>query len=208
MKSILFATIATVLVAGCAVSNSPATAWGKEGVSMLDYRTDGGQCAVLAATATPETNAAHTAGGLNNTVDARMPEQVGGGGSPPPATAGGAPTPPAASGTAFPTGGGGMYRDSADPDTVSRAATQQQTREMAMQRARVEALKYCLSDRGYTEFTLTPEQRAHLETLAQGSDERRAYLAKARHGSADAQDTASSHKQPVAKKQPAAQNGN
>ena len=33
-------------------------------------------------------------------------------------------------------------------------------------------------ERGYTEFALTPEQRAHLATLPQGSDERREYLYK------------------------------
>jgi len=61
---------------------------------------------------------------------------------------------------------------------VQRAATQQRTRDMAIQRARVMALKTCLVDRGYQEFQLTAEQRQHLATLPQGSDERRDYLYK------------------------------
>jgi hypothetical protein len=206
MKSILFAAIAMVLVAGCTVTNGPTTAWGKEGVSMLDYRTDGGQCAVLAATATPESNQANTAGGINGQNGAAR-ESNGGDAA---AAAGGGPnaTAPGASGSAFPTGGGGMYRDNTNPDVVSRAATQQQTREMAVQRARVDALKYCLSDRGYTEFTLTPEQRAHLETLPQGSDERREYLYKLGTDPQVLKTQPVPHKQPVAKKQPAPQNSN
>jgi hypothetical protein len=55
---------------------------------------------------------------------------------------------------------------------------QQRTQEMAAQRARSEALKSCLTGRGYTEFSLTAEQRAELEKLPQGSDARRDYLYK------------------------------
>lgn len=56
--------------------------------------------------------------------------------------------------------GGRIYRDSAPPDVVNRAATQQQTQQMASQRMRSEALKSCYTERGYHEFKLTPEQRA------------------------------------------------
>jgi hypothetical protein len=49
---------------------------------------------------------------------------------------------------------------------------------MAEQRARNEALKSCLTNRGYTEFQLTAAQRAELAKLPQGSEERRAYLYK------------------------------
>jgi hypothetical protein len=141
---------------------------------MLDYRTDGGQCAVLAATANTETNGAHTAGGLSGTNTSRLP---------PPAERSGGPVvsqgpTPAPSGAAFPTGPGGAYRDNTAPDVVSRAATQQTAQELAAQKAKTEQLKFCLVDRGYTEFSLTPEQRAHLATLPQGSDARREFLYK------------------------------
>jgi hypothetical protein len=66
----------------------------------------------------------------------------------------------------------------ADPDLVQRATVQQRTSDLSNQKARTETLKKCLADRGYTEFSLTSEQRAHLATLPEGSDERRAYLYK------------------------------
>lgn len=136
---------------------------------MLDYRTDGGQCAVYAATATPETIDNNVAGGIdgqNAGVPAlKQPNAPTGQGS------SSAPT-----GSAFPTGGGGAYRENASPDFVSRAANQQQAREIAVQKARTQALKNCLVERGYTEFNLTAEQKAKLATLPQGSDERRIYL--------------------------------
>ena len=74
--------------------------------------------------------------------------------------------------------GGGTYRDSASADFVNRAAMQQRTQEMSEQRARNDALKSCLVNRGYTEFELTAEQRAQLAKLPMGSDERREYLYK------------------------------
>lgn len=136
---------------------------------MLDYRTDGGQCAVYAATATPETINNNVAGGIdgqNGTVPVLKdpPHNSDPNGS-------SAPT-----ATPFPTGGGGAYRENASPDFVSRAANQQQAREIAVQKARTQALKNCLAERGYTEFNLSAEQKAKLATLPQGSDERRAYL--------------------------------
>ena len=169
MKSILLATCAALTVYACTSTAAPQTAWGKEGVSMLDYRTDGGQCAVYAATATPETINNNVAGGIdgqNSSVPVlkEAPHNTDPNGS-------SAPT-----ATAFPTGGGGAYRENASPDFVSRAANQQQAREIAVQKARTQALKNCLVERGYTEFNLTPEQKAKLATLPQGSDERRKFL--------------------------------
>jgi hypothetical protein len=61
---------------------------------------------------------------------------------------------------------------------VSRAAQQQRTQEMAVQRARQNSLRSCLMNRGYSEIKLTPEQREHLATLPEGSDARREYLHK------------------------------
>ncbi len=66
MKSISLVVCTAALVAGCSVNGStPVTAWGKKDVSMLDYRTDAGQCAVLATTRQTETDAAKQAGGIN-----------------------------------------------------------------------------------------------------------------------------------------------
>jgi len=168
MKSILSAVFAALTVCGCA-SSSQATAWGKEGVSMLDYRLDGGQCAVIAATAPTESNGDHAAGGLSGKNETTRLPQAGGGES---------TSSSGASGSAFPTGGSGMYRDNTNIDTVARAANQSQAAEVANNKARTARLKNCLTERGYTEFTLTPEQRAKLATLPEGSTERREYLYK------------------------------
>jgi hypothetical protein len=175
MKSVLFATCVALVVCACVTNTNQQTFWGKEGVSMLDYRTDGGQCAVLAATANTETSGVHTAGGISGTSTARLPPQGERSGGPTVSQGGSTPPP---SGSAFPTGAGGAYRDNTAPDVVTRAATQQTAQELAAQKAKTERLKSCLVDRGYTEFSLTPEQRAHLATLPQGSDARREYLYK------------------------------
>ncbi|HEV8442872.1 MAG TPA: hypothetical protein VGQ27_05305 [Steroidobacteraceae bacterium] len=172
MKSIFFTAIAACAICGCATQPAaPPTSWGKEGISMLDYRTDGGQCAVLAATQSSKENGANTAGGING-QNSSAPAQTQGN-----AAVSAGPSVGASSGGAFPTGGG-TYRDMANPDLVQRAATQQRTSDLANQKARTEGLKKCLTDRGYTEFTLSAEQRAHLATLPEGSDARREYLYK------------------------------
>jgi hypothetical protein len=176
MKTLLLVAVAGVSFTGCTMNSSnPVTAWGKQGVSMLDYRTDGGQCAVLAATATPESNAAKTAGGIYG-QNGSAPTDAGRGSAG--AGAGQAGGAGATSGTVSTNGGSGAYRDSASADFVQRAAMQQRTQEMALQRARSDALRMCLVERGYTEFQLTSEQRAQLAKLPQGSDERREYLYK------------------------------
>ena len=171
MKSILLAMFATLTLSACA-SSGPATAWGKEGVTMMDYRTDGGQCAVYAATATPETIENNQAGGISGSNEtARLPPTNPGKIDP------GSSQPTAPTGDAFPTGGS-VYRDGNNADYASRAATQQQLREVAVAKARTQALKNCLVERGYTEFNLTSEQKARLATLPEGSTERREYLYK------------------------------
>jgi hypothetical protein len=167
MKSYILLALGAPILVACAASG-PATTWGKENVSMSDYRLEGALCAAVAAGKAVDPNAANTAGGINgkNSTGQALPQQAGGQGS-------GLP-----SGTAFPTGGGGAYRDSASADMVSRAAQQQRNQEMAEQRARTELLRSCLVNHGYTEIRLTAEQRAHLATLPEGSDERREYLHK------------------------------
>jgi hypothetical protein len=171
MKSMTFVVLAAAL-AGCSVNSSaPVTAWGKKNVSLLDYRTDAGQCAVLAATHQTGENGANTAGGINGQNS----------GAPQSAPASGSATASAGGGSGGSTAqsiSGGTYRENASADFVNRAAMQQRTQEMAEQRARSDALKACLTNRGYTEFEHTAAQRAELAKLPQGSDERRNYLYK------------------------------
>lgn len=173
MKSIATVICAVAVLAGCTVNGtSPATAWGKKDVSMLEYRTDAGQCAVLAVTTQTDANGAKTAGGINGQNAGAPTQSASGSAAAGSAGAGGTGS------TGTPTLGGSTYRDSGSADFATRAAMQQRTAEMTEQRLRNEALKSCLASRGYTEFSLTAEQRAHLATLPQGSEERRDYLFK------------------------------
>jgi hypothetical protein len=47
---------------------------------------------------------------------------------------------------------------------------------MALRRAQAETYRSCLLERGYSEFALTAEQRAHLGSLKAGSNEYHEYL--------------------------------
>lgn len=161
-----FAVAVAVALAGCSVNSNKATSWGKENVSLLDYQTDTLLCATLAQQAGTD-NAANSAGGINGkNGGGRIP---GGDGNGAGASAG--------SGNAGSIGGG-TYEDHASPDFVARAANQQRAREMQLKQARMETVRSCLVERGYTEFELTPEQRAELAQLKPGSEARLAYLYK------------------------------
>ena len=176
MKAISLVVCAGAVLAGCSVNGStPVTAWGKKDVSMLDYRMDGGQCAVLAATHSNGDNAANSAGGVNgqNSVIPAGPGASGAAPSTSPST-----NTSSNSGSGSGTATAGTYRDMASSDYVNRAAMQQRTQELAEQRARSDKLKSCLAGRGYTEFSLTAEQRAALAKLPEGSDARREFLYK------------------------------
>jgi hypothetical protein len=167
-----WSTLCVAVIAGCSINGSaPLTSWGKKDVSMLDYRTDAGQCALIAATFETGENGARTAGGINGQNSAVPAQGVSGSSSAPGSIHGGGS---ATRGT--PILGDSKYRDSAPADLVNRAAIQQRSQEMSAQHSRVEALKSCLLNRGYTEFRLSAEQRRELDQLPEGSEERRAYL--------------------------------
>jgi hypothetical protein len=159
------------LVSGCATTG-PTTAWGKANVSKRDYGTDIGMCTGLAAQAASG-NGANSAGGLSGQNSTAPTKSAEGGAS---AGAGPANSTANSAGAAMPTGGGGMYRDSAPQDVVNRAANQQQAQAMAAKRAKADTFKSCITERGYSEFTLTAEQQAHLQTLKPGSNEYHEYL--------------------------------
>lgn len=164
---------AATVLAGCAAA--PQTAWGKPNVSKVDYGTDIGMCTGLAAMQGAG-NQSKTAGGVDGAQTSTRPPEASGG--PPPADVpGGANTAssPGAIGANLPTGSG-MYQNNTSPDVVQRAANQEQARVMAAKRARADAFKSCITQRGYTEFTLTPAQRQKLATLKPGSNEYHEYL--------------------------------
>jgi hypothetical protein len=170
MKPISLAVLSAAMFTGCTLNGGvPMTAWGKKGVSMVDYRTDAGQCVVLAVTITPDANAAKSAGGING-ANAGIPDSPG--------VSGSATAVAASRGGGLPLISGSIYRDSAPADFVNRAAMQQRTQEMTVQRVRNDALKSCLAGRGYSEFALNAAQRAALGKLPPRSDARRNYLFK------------------------------
>jgi hypothetical protein len=163
---ILFAGFVLTL-SGCA-STAPQMVWGKPGVSKVDYATDVGSCTGLAVTQSSG-NGANTAGGVDGKVIA---DNKAASPTAPPTSISGEQT----SHVSAPLPAGGAYSGMASGDYASRAATQQRAQEMAAQRARSEALKSCLVGRGYREFALTAEQRAHLATLTRGTHEYLEYL--------------------------------
>ena len=145
-------------LSGCAAT-APQMAWGKPGVSKVDYGTDIGMCTGQASMQNVD-DGNNTAGGIKGRNNS-----PGGGGS----------------GQASPDSSipaGGSYSGMVSSDYARRAATEQQTQEMNAKRARAEALSGCLIGRGYQQFALTPEQAAHLATLQKGSNEYLQYLYK------------------------------
>jgi hypothetical protein len=154
MTKLLLAAGIALALGGCATT-STQMAWGKPGVTKQDYGTDVGMCTGLASKQSTG-DGQNTAGGVNG--------KNGASGS------------AGAADAAIPAGG--SYSGMASSDYAQRAATQQRTREMAEQRARSDALKNCLVERGYREFPLTAEQVAHLATLQKGSNEYLEYLYK------------------------------
>jgi hypothetical protein len=170
MKSTALIAGASLTLAGCVLNGgTPITAWGKKDVSMVDYRTDAGQCTVIAVTTRSNDNAAKTAGGIYGS-NSGIPDSPGASGS--------ATAVAASAGGGLPLISGSLYRDSAPADFVNRAAMQQRTQELSTQVARYHALKSCLYNRGYREFALSAAQRAELERLPPGSEARRNYLYK------------------------------
>jgi hypothetical protein len=163
------------VLASCTVNGrQPVTAWGKTGVSMLDYRTDAGQCALIAVTYEQDIRDANTAGGVSGQNSSAPPQTPTGS----TVASGSMPGMGGTVATSSAITGSANNRDSGAVDVANRAAMQQSSREMAQQRARNDALKSCLVNRGYTEFELTAEQRAALAKLPQGSEQRREYLYK------------------------------
>jgi hypothetical protein len=156
MKSILFAAGAALALCACATTtSSPPTSWGKAGVSKQDYGNDVGMCTGIASQV-GSGSGVNTAGGVSGRNSG----------------AGGSGAAPGSSGTVA----GGTYQGMASSDYAQRAATQQRSQEMAAKRAQTDAYKSCLAERGYKEFTLSAEQRAHLATLKAGSNEYHEYL--------------------------------
>jgi hypothetical protein len=170
MKSFLLGMFLIVGASACTINGSgPVTGWGKPGVSKVDYGTDVGMCTGLAALQNSG-NGANTAGGING-QNGTAPSSAG------------SETAKASQGAAAPGMAGaptsiegGAYRGMASQDMVQRAATQESAQQMAARRQAEAALKGCLVQRGYQEYRLTPEQRAHIATLEVGSNEYHEYL--------------------------------
>lgn len=174
MKSVLLVACATVTLCACTTPGQQ-TSWGKAGVSKVDYGTDVGTCTGTASLL-GSGNGMNTAGGISGSNNMPPPHEPGRGTqaqgpnmTPPPASQ-------AATSSSLPASGN--YSGTVSQDYAQRAATQQRSQEMLAKRARSDALRSCLTGRGYKEFTLSAEQRAHLATLKTGSEEYHEYLYK------------------------------
>jgi hypothetical protein len=172
MKPLLSKFTATALLAcfcgGCA-TQGPPLAWGKPGVSRTEYGNDVGMCsslAVMEKTGT-EINKAGGIQGKNNAPEMGTDGSSGQPQPPPGATDQAVPAPMPASGS---------FSGMASADFAQRAAAAQTAQEMQAKRAKAEALRSCLTVRGYRQFALSPEQRAHLAALPKGSEEHLEYL--------------------------------
>jgi hypothetical protein len=169
MKAILLVAGMGLTLAGCSV-NSHHTAWGKPGVSRVDYGTDIGMCTGLAAMQSTG-NGSNTAGGVNGRNSTAQTD-----------TARGSTSAGSAAATGSAAGGGsnvpasGMYSGMVSQDYATRAATQQRAQEMQAKKLQAETFQHCLAERGYQEFTLTDDQRAKLATFKVGSNEYHEYL--------------------------------
>jgi hypothetical protein len=152
-------SLAALCLAACATSGSQeaVTSWGKAGVPLVDYWNDAAQCALAGATA--DANAPTAATDLSRSGADRA-------------------NPTGAANTSMrPANQPSGLEGSVDLNsTVMAARHNEALRAREEQRAREAAVNACLSGRGYQQFRLTAEQAAHLETLAEGSRERRAYL--------------------------------
>ena len=168
MKSTLFLAGVAIAMAGCAAGGQ-TTAWGKPGVSRIEFGTDIGSCTGLASQADPGSGV-NTAGGVSG-ANATAPMSSPGRSTSP-------DLPPSQVSTAKPVAvpASGTYSGTVSADYAQRAATQQRLQEMNARRLRAEAFKGCLAGKGYREFTLTAEQRARLAALEQGSNEHLEFL--------------------------------
>jgi hypothetical protein len=163
MKSILFAAGIILALTGCATTPQH-TAWSKPGVTKVDYGTDTGMCTGIAAI--------KASGGEGSPDGKAATQSRAAGGVASASTGSSAGT--ANAGGSMPTGG--TYSGMASSDYAQRAAAQQRSAEMTQRRIQTDAYKSCLTERGYQEFTLTPEQNAKLATFKAGSNEYHEYL--------------------------------
>lgn len=130
--------------------------WGKPGVSMTDYRLDAGVCAAKAISVdVADTSAARQLVKASRALDNAYSTAW-------------MYNPPAAGGIWF---GSPWQEVRRIQDTFAVDESLDEIR--ALQLA---ALRSCLTQRGYRQFALTPEQRQRLKRLALGSEKRRAYL--------------------------------
>lgn len=160
MKARLWLITAGAAAIGACATQGPVTGWGKANVSKVEFGTDLGTCAGIASKQGAD-NGANKAGGISGQNRGGLESSKAG--------------VPVTSPVIM---GNGPYRDSAPPDLVNRAATQQRAQEMEGQRLRIEAYKGCMVEKGYQEFAMTPEQRKQVGSLAVGSNEYYEYLHK------------------------------
>jgi hypothetical protein len=163
MDMIMRITTALIALAlGACATPASMTSWGKPGVSMADYRLDSAQCIIEGSGGGPTKGSAASAD--QKSTDSNQTSDTSGSRGGTNGPAGVAP------------GGAIVYSGSANPEDANQAAIQQRSQELSAKRAQKMVMEQCLASRGYRQFSLTPEQAAHLAKLPEGSAERRTYL--------------------------------
>ncbi|KQM97629.1 hypothetical protein [Sphingomonas sp. Leaf25] len=160
--------LATLCLSGSALAaDPPRGSWGRAGVSLDQYRTDAVECGRAGlSTDVSQMKAVKTLITASRQLDSVLTNQPSGGGAAPPPSSSGA----------------GMLE--IDPVALNTAQQVARITEGANPRARFREVRtalqtttdQCLTGKGYVRFTLTRDQREHLEALRRGTPERHAYL--------------------------------
>ena len=168
MIAALFAGTATAQAA-----EAPKFAWGKAGVSYQQYRDEAYDCAMIGLATdidkTAPVEKLRSASRQMEALDGRLQGMAGA-------------SDPAAAGMSY----------AADAQAI-QASARPEKQVAAIKEIIFPVIQQCMIKRGYTRFALTEDQRAHLATFKDRSDERRAYL----HTLASNADILEKQKQPL-----------
>ena len=165
MRALMLLVSTSCLLAACATSGqtAQATSWGKPNISQADYRADAAECAIRGAAASDAARNGNLDAASASSDYSRSQGAAGG------AARGGG-------NDVTPVGNHGAEVNTNMYDVASRAQYDEALRRRNAAAAQQATIDQCLTEHGYRQFRLSDAQKAHLATLAPGSEERRTYL--------------------------------
>lgn len=163
MKSVSARATCPVMIAALFVGaataqagEAPKFAWGKAGVAYQQYRDEAYDCAMVGLDSnidkTAPVETLRSASRQLEALDGRLQSMAGA-------------SNPAAAGMNY----------AADTQAIQASARPEKQID-AIKQIIFPVIQQCMIKRGYTRFALTEDQRAHLSTFKDKSDERRTYL--------------------------------